>query len=323
MRIVNGRERLVCAVLVMWGVMLAACVDLDLEPSQRTWQAPTPTPTPFAFGDSVPWRALGGGKLVFYRESFSLPPYLVVLDCETRTAIQWLVPRGFDNEPRPMVSPNGQWIAYRRYREILGESNIWRVTTMLTDPNPLTVNADASEPTWSPGGELYYYDGGSDLRVVGPDFSLRRLPSDVSRWIRPSVTHGRRIAVAGRQALYIWEPGAGFLGLRPEIGDDEILALAWSPDGMQLALVTRSTWRASLWLMREDGSDLHRILLSPRSLVCPPCMDVSWSPWGDQLALNMPGADRNTHVYVVNADGSDRVPVTTADADDWNVSWGL
>jgi hypothetical protein len=319
MRIVKGREHLACAVVVAWGVMLAACADLG--PGQQTWQAPTPTPTPFAFGDSVPWRALGGGKLVFYRTSFSLPPHLVVLDCETRTAIQCLAPSDFDREPRPVVSPNGQWVAYRR--EIHDDSDIWRLTTMLTDPSRLTWRAEASQPTWSPGGELYYYSSGDILRFVGPGVSIgRRIPSDVGEWIRPSVTRGRRVALASPQAVYVWAPGSAFLGLHPEIGDDEILALAWSPDGMQLALLTSSAQRASLWLMREDGSDLHRILLSPRSLVCPPCMDVSWSPWGDQLALNMPGADRNTHVYVVNADGSGRVQVTTADADDWNVSWG-
>lgn len=78
----------------------------------------------------------------------------------------------------------------------------------------------------------------------------------------------------------------------------------WSPDGQWIAFdmteAIEGRTRETIWVMRSDGSQAHRLLTPPDFAYA---RDVAWSPDGERLAFFLGGAE-GIDTWVCNADGS-------------------
>ena len=92
---------------------------------------------------------------------------------------------------------------------------------------------------------------------------------------------------------------------------------AWSPDCSQIVF----SMGGSLWTMDNDGTDVTRLTDHDGSYSDEP----SWSPDGSKIAYSR--GQRNddgnwfSHIYVVNADGTERTKVSKGDVRDGVPSW--
>src|SRR4029078_12876924 len=84
--------------------------------------------------------------------------------------------------------------------------------------------------------------------------------------------------------------------------------LAWSPDGRQIAFVSRREGEAGVYLVNADGSHQTRLTTWQefRMYFAAPV----WSPDGRQIAFisNIEGRDQ---IYVVETHGSNQTRLTT------------
>jgi hypothetical protein len=108
-------------------------------------------------------------------------------------------------------------------------------------------------------------------------------------------------------------------GMEP-LGRENVDGPSWSPDGTEIAFVDTET--GSIMAIHPDGTALRRIvdgdeLVGGVHLV----YGATWSPDGTQVAF-MAGPDStDTHIYVVNRDGSDVRQVTDGPAPDAEPAW--
>lgn len=103
---------------------------------------------------------------------------------------------------------------------------------------------------------------------------------------------------------------------------------SWSPSGNRILFANRTSAdnRLAVWMVKADGSDLHKVPIEPDcgGLFSDPrsvsCFQPSWSPDGKKIIFTRISANgTQENVYTVNADGSGltRVTNTGADQADW------
>lgn len=92
---------------------------------------------------------------------------------------------------------------------------------------------------------------------------------------------------------------------------------SWSPDGSRLLLSRldiHDAYRASIAVVNADGSGYTRLTEGPGD------MWTSWSPDGSQIAYASTKED-NRDIYVMQADGSHPVRLTSDPAEDTHPDW--
>lgn len=96
----------------------------------------------------------------------------------------------------------------------------------------------------------------------------------------------------------------------------------WSPDGSWILFEIRSSGlRSRLMAVRPDGTGLHQLAAFNNANHCI-CAD--WSPDGARIAYQAPGTPPRydyPEIWVMNADGGDRVQLTRNRARDENPDW--
>jgi Tol biopolymer transport system component len=193
-----------------------------------------------------------------------------------------LVTGGFGNDT-PKWSRDGATIAFQRSLFNSGGANIWTI--------PADGSAPAVQVTPGGGGDGHPEWLGPAAPPPPPAYMLARCPA-----LCDLIT----VSAAGSYPTVFFSDGG--LNTEPAI----------SPNGQRVA------WRGAnnhIVVMDRDGSG-HRILTS-----CGYNSDPSWSPDGQRIAYHSNCTGLNSDVWVMNADGTNPVRVTTDPASDGTPVW--
>lgn len=222
----------------------------------------------------------------------------------------------------PAWSPDGSTIAYYHHGITKVEPDgsahidhdlegIWFV-----DPdgsNPRLFLSGASQPAWSPDGEMLAFSGSSSKQIFT---------------VRTDGTGLTQLTDHGCNLMPVWSPSMNLIAyvsdadadiglyicLISSDGDDRWSYNAkgldpdWSPDIRYLIYTNNED---QIWKI-----DLYRGILDPVTHFAAYCADPAYSPDGDSIAFscfsNYGGSfPISTQIFVMNADGSDPMQLTT------------
>lgn len=247
-------------------------------------------------------------------------------------------------DTHPAWSPDGSRIAFVRgfwdkdagiYVMHADGSEMQRITDGGSD-----VAGSDLEPAWSPAGTRIAFAregrpagaevGNTDIYVVHADGTdLVRLTDGPVMEYSPTWSPdessiafvGYDLAAGGRQPsrvrLYVMSQDGTDIRM---LGPEDVAQPAWSPDGSEIAYVDTRT--GSIMAIRPNGVGRRRIIdvadvVGGAHLVFGP----TWSPDGTKLAFAAGPDDRDTHIYVVNRDGSGLTQLTDSPAPDVLPAW--
>lgn len=222
----------------------------------------------------------------------------------------------------PSWSPDGQDLAFV-VAHGLASPDLYRIHADGTGLQALSSNGVAEySPDWSPGGGTIAYErvdpqtGTSDVWVMNADGSGKvALTDDPGSDTGPAFSpDGTRIAFASDRDgsgfdLYVMDADGGNVTRLTEAAGDDV-SPDWSPDGTTIAFsADRGAPTSDLYTMTAAGESETRLTLADGSDEMAP----AWSPDGTKLALVLgtPGGARR--VAVVDADGTDLMPLTPDD----------
>ena len=189
-------------------------------------------------------------------------------------------------------------------------------------------------PALSPDGRRIAFqteiDGGAEIVVMNADGTERRrltnMTVDHVGAMRPAWSpDGSKIVFASfvqpKDIYVINADGTGTpknLTKHPKNDGSP----AWSPDGRTIAFVSNRDGGPAVWVMNADGTNPIRVTDAPQG---PPSIrgkdpGPAWSPIGQKIAYTS-ARDGKRSIYVINADGSNRVRLTTSPTDDAHPSW--
>ena len=222
-----------------------------------------------------------------------------------------------DYDTSPAISPDGQWLAFTRYRsgERLNHVMVQRLGPGFAPTGETEVIAEAAlhhSLSWAPGSDrLWFVEGGRifEWRVGGP-VRVAATSGPQPSFGTVTFTHdGRRAraaAVTRRTDTDIFT-----LPLDPvthsAIGPPEARFHStatdyhprFSPDGKQLAFVSDRGGHRAIWIANVDGS-APRQLTDLKELITG---FPRWSPDGTQLAFHTSAPNEERVIYVVSALG--------------------
>lgn len=260
----------------------------------------------------------------------------VAADAECRPAILYDSPAGiFRIEPprpapiaagfavsgisKPHLSPDGGSLVWVQDPGSDGLApELWLGDAAATGARPLTPGLPGDQPAWSPDGTRIAFtadlDGNAEIYVIAVDGgNLQRVTWHAARDEYPAWSpDGEQIAFGSQRS------GNYDIFVAPSDGDGAAQQLtfspavdfrpSWSPDGHWIAFSsTRAdslavrTYNYDIYLMRRDGSDIHRLTFHSLLALRP-----SWSPRGDAVAYQVGGGtDDNTDwgIYTVSVEG--------------------
>jgi len=182
----------------------------------------------------------------------------------------------------PEISPDGSQIAFTHWTPT-SEHAIWVMNR--DGSNPHQVYRSGWDPTWSPNGDeiLFASDFNGSIQMY-------------------------RISLTGGSPHQINEMSR----LRGRTD--------WSPRG-EIVTYSGPPWNRELYLMNEDGSNLHQITPEGGNSQGP-----GFSPDGQWVTFTAYfdhyGEDLGCEIYIMRTDGSDLRRLTDNDICDWQPRWG-
>ena len=305
--------------------------------------------------DTIPYEKLGQGKLVFERIGPSENNYSGVYVIDIYNQSSWGIGSGvFDS---PVVSPNGQKIAFTRHAGYPADT-LFDVHIMDIDgsniQNVTFMEKQDRTPSWTPDSSqiLFWVALGEP-----PLYRQSPVPNPVDRtliktfsyegtklWVLYgpfSVSRNLKLtfaaAFSSAQGIYTMDiDGSNLRKIAPTDSSQPgpFYSPAWSPDGQKIACLLYSRdfnydfTSLELIVMNADGSN-------PRSLAKFETTNVTgiysghnemslcWSPDGSKIAFNKKEEGHLiSHIYIINSDGSGLTQVTFAEGvTDRSISW--
>ncbi len=193
---------------------------------------------------------------------------------------------------------------------------------------PFTAGVDRS-PAWSPDGRKIAFvrqGARSDTNVYVIDAGgggLTPLTSDTATDSEPAWSpDGRKIAFTSSrggdtEVMVMNADGSAEAPLTSSPTADG--APSWSPDGSKIAFASDrdGTGNFEIYVMNADGSAETRLPLGSTTAETEP----DWSPDGGRIAYTLTPAGGPSDVWLMNANGSGRIPLTSSTAIDRSPAW--
>ena len=172
------------------------------------------------------------------------------------------------------VSPDGTRIAFDA--EVDGSRQVWVMNADGSDPEPVTDEIEAVEPTWSPDGRHLAYTG---------------------------------IATDGLRTIFIVDLGSGETQ-RVTSERSDVFGADWSPDGDSIAYQVQ---HGDGWLLRSVDVRSGKALTLCCDRRDSMASDADWSPDGELLVFGYSTPEDNFALHTLTASGSDDTPVPPPD----------
>jgi hypothetical protein len=231
----------------------------------------------------------------------------------------------------PVVSQNGQYLAYEHLvpttEGILGPALVSVMSLPEMDPIPLGVaNHETVQPSWSPNGELIFYDRTSQEYVVvnlqtGERVHIPNQTGQPGGWspdgesfLAPEIFYyqSSEYAETGTSHLIRYDISSGIIVNLSKGDDVEDVEGEYSPEGGLIAFARKylheESWEfgRQLWIMNADGSNSHPITDEAYFNH----YDLAWSRDGRFLAFvrfDEAKISDPPELWMVKADGSNPV----------------
>lgn len=218
------------------------------------------------------------------------------------------------DDRQPAISPDGKRIAFVRSRVTAGRAAIYGGEGRLTD-ELWVMHSDGDEqnklvcglrPTWSRNGHRIAFRGvdgaGASCWPInrGGVWSVWSFAFGITFTIEQDSTKNSPNETGFNATVFLLNRAAS--------------DPSWSPDGSRIAYVDDQR----IMVMDPDGSD--RIAVTVSNDQFRQDRAPAWSPDGTRLAFESE-RDGNWDVYVIKADGTGEVRVTTDVADDRRPTW--
>lgn len=282
-------------------------------PSPTVTSKPTDTCTPVpatATQEPMPASVAEGSRIAF--ESSGEIRVLNVDDSS-------LTRLTFEGGTQPTWSPDGARIAFVSHRD--GSNQVYVMEADGSDATQLTFEG-GEHPAWSPDGTHIAFAsmrGGSEeiyvMDVEGADIKQLTNTGGTEPCWSPDgtlitfVSHGELFTMSADGSNRSVLPIQDSSNCRPT----DVHLPAWSPDGTRLAFSSHPACvegtGISIYVMNADGSNVE--LIGKLADDAP-----TWSPDGTRIAFATASG-----ISVMNADGSDRVNLTTNSYQDLFPAW--
>ena len=219
-----------------------------------------------------------------------------------------------ENASQPSLSPDGEQVAFRSWDKTtrglahrrLGRSNIEMIVKQ----------DEAAHPIWGPSGADFYFHSRVEAdrsprlyRVEGGPAEVLRYAGDAIRGESPSLLGDDSLVYKGCQGndCGVMRVSTSEGAPRQLTDDLSDTAPSGSPDGKQVAFMTRRSGNWDVYVVNNDGSGLKSLTLDASNEGLP-----VWSPDGRSIAFL---SDRNGTwgLWVMESDGSNQYQLVQLD----------
>jgi uncharacterized protein YraI len=203
-------------------------------------------------------------------------------------------------------SPDYKQFVYFGWPQVMGEKpGLYIGNADLSNENFVILGG--AYPSFSPGGDRLSAQGGPKIYVLNTDgnglhaITEGEYPdwSPIDNWIAHRACYG------GDCGLWLTNADSGERRRLTTGGGDG--QPAWSPNGQQLAYISKDDGNFEIYRINRDGSNKVRLTNTPQSDGLP-----IWSPDGQWIAFRS-DRDGKWAIYVMRPDGSDVRKVVDAD----------
>jgi Tol biopolymer transport system component len=335
--------------------IMSSCRKHDIIEEEDPFKVITLTPPT----DKIPYEALGGGKILFYRSDYIIGDISInMIDVDKKRTSAFKLNSLM---LQPSISPDGSKIVFSLFMNVTTAYDIYVMNTDGSDCY-LVYQSEYQDryPTWTiDGSKILVFNASrygplymqSPVENTTDRVELTRFyyDDDLSWFIEPSggfsISPGQKIVCSNLinqiRGLLSIEPYVGKSGvslLLPTPTDQHFESPAFSPDGSKIAFLVVETdplkygWNAVvLKTINPDGSNLSELIrVTPfktpvdwmhYSRVCD--VSLCWSPDGKKILFTYPTEENGCHLFVINSDGTGLTQVTdNIQGYDVDVSWG-